>query len=282
MAIHRAGTWPWASRHSFGTLHFKNLYNVTFGYTETQKMPAAASNTAVHAAIAATVGTDQTITDGITDPDVPRVLKVLPGGTTGDIQDSDVIITGTNVEGKVITDEIHFAAGASSAVEGTKVFRTVTSINIDAQLTTAATFSVGYTNKLGLNHRLIPAGTTVKVYDSTAVANPTVLNVETASTFVANGGNVEYNYLTPATLPDGTRFYIFAYVYDNWSDGTSINDQPEYSTTTSTSSTSSSTSTTTVTTSTSSTSSSTSSTSSSTSSTSSSTSSTSSSTSTTP
>lgn len=282
MAIHRAGTWPIASRMSAGTLHFKNLYNNTFAYTETQHKPDAASDTAILAATATTVGADQTVTSGLTDPDVPRVLKVVPGGTTGDIQESVVTVTGTNVEGKVISEAFRFAADASSAVEGTKAFRTVTSVNIDAQLSTAATFSVGTTNKLGVNHRLYNQNTTVKVYYSTTVANPTVLTLDTEPTVTADEVDVELNTILPDTAPDSTRFYVICYVYDNWSDGSSVNDQPEYSTTTSTSSTSSSTSTTTYTTSTSSTSVSTSSTSSSTSSTSSSTSSTSTSTTTTP
>ena len=282
MAIHRAGIWPIASRTSAGTLHFKQLYSNTFAYTETQKKVAAANNTAVLAAKATTVGADQNVTDGLTDPDVPRVLKVVPGGTTGDIQESVVTVTGTNVEGKVITDEFRFAADAASAVEGTKAFRTVTNVNIDAQLSTAATFSVGITNKLGVNHRLVYQNTTVRVYYSATVASPTVLTADTAPTVVTNASEVERNYLTPATAPDAGKFYVICYTYDHWSDGSSVNDQSEYSTSTSTSSTSTSTSTTTLTTSTSSTSVSTSSTSSSTSSTSSSTSSTSTSTTTTP
>lgn len=282
MAMFKPATWPWASRMSAGSLHFKNLYNNTFGYTETQKMPAAASNTAIMAATAATVGTDQTITSGLTDPDVPRVLKVVPGGTTGDIQESVVTVTGTNIEGKTITEEFRFAADASSAVEGTKAFRTVTSVNIDAQLTTAATFSVGTTNKLGVNHRLYNQNTTVKVYYATSVGNPTSVTLDTEPTVTADEADVELNTVLPDTAPNSARFFIICYTFDNWSDGSSVNDQPEYSTTTSTSSTSSSTSTTTVTTSTSSTSISTSSTSVSTSSTSSSTSSTSTSTTTAP
>lgn len=282
MSIFRAATWPWASRMSAGTLHFKNLYNNTFGYTETQHMPDAASDDAILAATAATVGTDQDITTGLTDPDVPRVLKVVPGGTTGDIQESVVTVTGTNVEGKVITEEFRFAANASSAVEGIKAFRTVTSVNIDGQLSTAATFSVGTTNKLGVNHRLFNQNTTVKVYYSATVANPTVLTKDTEPTVTADEADVELNTVLPDTAPDSAKFFIICYTYDNWSDGSSFQDQPEFSTTTSTSSTSSSTSTTTITTSTSSTSISTSSTSVSTTSTSISTSSTSTSTTTAP
>lgn len=272
-------TWPWASRSSAGTLHYKNLYNNTFGYTETQKKVAAASATAIMAATAATVGTDQTLTVGLTDPDVPRALSVTPGGTTADIQESVVTVYGTNVEGKAISEQFRFAAAASSVVNGNKAFMTVTSVNIDAQLSTAATFSVGTTNKLGVNHRLYTNNTTVKVYSASTAYG--TLTLQGAPTVVASDVQ-EQNLVTPATTPNSTTFLVMCYAFDNWSDGTSVNDVPEYSTTTSTSSTSSSTSTTTVTTSTSSTSSSTSSTSSSTSSTSSSTSSTSTSTTTTP
>lgn len=285
MAIFRPKTYPWASRFSGGSIRLKQAYNGSLGYTETHKEVSAASATAVMAATAATVGTDQTITSGLTDPDVPRALQVVPGGTTGDIQESVVTVTGTNIEGKTISEAFRFAADAASAVEGDFAFRTVTSVNIDAQLSTAATFSVGTTNKLGINHRLFRNNTTVKVYSYTAPGEPgglpSGLALQAAPTVVANGAEVERNLVTPATAPDATTAYTIFYYFDNWALDP-LNDQPEYSTTTSTSSTSSSTSTTTITTSTSSTSVSTSSTSSSTSSTSSSTSSTSTSTTTAP
>ena len=268
-----------------GSLRLKNIYNNVFGYTETRKEVAAASSTAVLAATAATVTADKTITTGITNPDVPRALRVVPAGTTDDILDSSVRITGTNVEGKTITESFAFANAATAATDGNLAFKTVTSIVFDGQESTAAQFSVGYTNKLGVNHRLYNQNTTVKVYSYTAPGEPggkpTTLTLQAAPTVTASGGEIERNLVTPATAPDGTTAYTIAYAWDHWATDP-VNDEPEYSTSTSTSSTSSSTSTTTGTTtstSTSSTSSSTSSTS--TSSTSSSTSSTSSSTSTT-
>ena len=279
MAIYKAKTWPLAGRHTFGTVNYKNLYSHTFAYTDTSNEVNAGTATAILAATATTVGADQTVTSGLTDPDVPRALSVTPGGTTGDIQESVVTVIGTNVEGKTISEAFRFAADASAAVNGNLAFRTVTSVDIDAQLSTAATFSVGTTNKLGVNHRLWFQNTTVKVYSRTDPYG--ALTLQGAPTVVASS-TIERNLVTPATTPNNTTAYVIAYTYDNWSDGTTLNDVPEYSITTSTSSTSSSTSTTTVTTSTSSTSSSTSSTSSSTSSTSSSTSSTSTSTTTTP
>lgn len=252
-------TYRW-TRTSLGSLRLKQVYHHSFGYTATRKEVSAASNTAVLAATAATVGTDQDVTSGITNPDVPRALKVVPGGTTADIQDSDVIIYGTNVEGASISEEFHFAAGASSAVEGNKAFKTVTRVNIDAQLSTAATFSVGTTNKLGVNHRLWANNTTVKVFSYTDPGEPggmpDGLTAQAAPTVVASD-TISRNLVTPATAPDGTTSLEIFYTFDNWNP-TPLNDEPEWSTSTSTSSTSSSTSTTTVTTSTSSTSTSTS------------------------
>ncbi len=284
-----AKTYPY-NRHTYGTVHLKNLYSHSFGYTETRKKVSAGSATAILAATAAGVGTPTTLllSNGaaITQPDVPRVLSVTPGGTTANVLDSVVEVFGTNIEGKPISERFRFANAASAVVNGTKAFRTVTKVVIDGQAGSGVTFSVGTTNALGVNHRLFRNNTTVKVYQATAVheqgSTPTGLALQAAPTVTANETDLGLNTVTPATTPDGSTFLVICYTFDNWSLAP-VNDNPEYSTSTSTSSTSSSTSTTiTTSTSTSSTSSSTSSTSSSTSSTSSSTSSTSTSTTTVP
>jgi len=239
-------------------------------------MVAGSSDTAVHAAIDGST-VHQTIVDGITDPDVPRVLIVKPAGTAGAIGAGLVIITGTNVEGATITDNFRLVDGDTTAITGTKAFKTVTSIRVPGMDAVGATVSVGYGNALGINHRLYPDNTTVKIVSRLVVGGtPTTQAAPTITD--ADDQYVEKNLITPATTPDGTTFLDIYYYYDAFSTG-DINDNPVYLTTTSTSSTSSSTSTSTITTSTSSTSISTSSTS--TSSTSSSTSSTSLSTSTT-
>ena len=261
-------------RHAFGSPWHKNVCKLSFGYTHTYKIVAAASDTAVHAAITSAFSA-QTITSGITDPDVPRVLKVQPGGTASNIGNGVITITGTNVEGATITDTFQLVDGNTTEIDGTKAFKTVTSIAIPACEGTAATFSVGYTNKLGLFHRLFALNTTVKVFSQTTVGG--TVTAQTAPTVNDwDETHIEKNFITPATTPNGTTFLTIYYIYDSWSTD-DLNDNPVYLTSTSTSSTSTSTSTSTFTTSTSSTS--TSSTSSSTSSTSSSTSSTSSSTS---
>jgi len=261
------------SRVVFGSTKIKNLCKVSFGHTETQNSVAATSNTSVLAATAMTKGAAQTIVDGITDPDVPRALIAKPAGTAASVGNGVVVITGTNVEGATITDNFQLVDGSTTAINGTKAFKTVTSVLIPAAEAAGATISVGCTNRLGTYHRLFPNNTTVKVlYRTTSYGTPTIDSAPTIND--ADDIYIEKNLVTPATAPDGANIYDIYYIYDNWSVG-DIGDQPDWMTTTSTSSTSTSTTTSYTTTSTSSTS--ISSTSISTSSTSSSTSSTSSS-----
>lgn len=272
------GAFPWGGRYTLGTHHYRNLYSNTFGYTETRKKVSAGTTTAV---LAATAGANsaQTITASITNPDVARALSVTVGGTAAQVQTGSVIVTGTNIEGKTITESFVVTIGTTGTINGTKAFKTVSNVFIPAQLGTGPTFAVGTRNILGVYHRLFNQNTTVKVYSGLTVYG--ALTLQGAPTVVASESEIERNTVSPATTPNGSTFLIICYAFDNWALAP-FQDQPEYSTTTSTSSTSSSTSTTTITTSTSSTSVSTSSTSSSTSSTSSSTSSTSTSTTTAP
>lgn len=270
------GAFPWGGRYTLGTHHYRNLYSNTFGYTETRKKVANGTSTAV---LAATNGSAsaQTVTTGITNPDVPRALSVTP---TANITGSPlaVVITGINVEGKPFTETFIIPVNSTTTVNGVKAFKSVTSVAIPGN-TAGLTITVGTRNILGVYHRLFNQNTTVKVYSGGTAYG--ALALQAAPTVVSHENEIERNTVQPATAPDGSKFYIIGYAFDNWALAPN-QDQPEYSTTTSTSSTSSSTSTTTITTSTSSTSSSTSSTSTSSTSSSISTSSTSTSTTTTP
>lgn len=264
-------------RHAFGSPWDKNICKYSFGYTHTFKKAAAASATAIHAAI--TLGTTtKTVIDGITNPDVPRTLSITMATAAG-IGDGSVIITGTNVEGATITETFDIVDGTEGIVNGTKAFKTVSSI-VASPMKGTCTVTVGTLGVLGLNHRLFPSNTTIREVIDNGTTRSLVATAPTITD--ADEKHIEKNLVTPVTTVDGTYFFTFYYDYDAWTIG-DVNDNPVYHTSTSTSSTSTSTSTTaTPSTSTSSTSSSTSSTSSSTSSTSSSTSSTSTSTTTVP
>ena len=275
------------SKEINGSVRYPKLYAHSFGYTETRKKVSAGATTAVLAATAASTGALKTVTTGITQPDVPRCLTITPGGTSANILDSAVLVNGTNVNGMSMTESFQVPAGSTTLVTGLKAFKQVTSVVLPGAQGSGVTFAVGTSNKLGVNHALVPGQTTVKVFSDTTTGIATSTNtlvLQGVPTIVANEKYIELNNVSPLTAPDGTTFYTICYTYDNWL----VNPVESirggiYFTSTSTSSTSSSTSTTTATTtSTSSTSSSTSSTSSSTSSTSQSTSSTSTSTTTAP
>jgi hypothetical protein len=92
-----------------------------------QITPALHTATYVHAA-SNLLATAQTISTGVTNPDYPRTLTAK-GSVTGVA--GNVVITGTNILGEVITDSI--ALSGASEIEGIKAFATVTGIALPAE-----------------------------------------------------------------------------------------------------------------------------------------------------
>ncbi len=233
-------TWKWATKLAWGYPfnYLKNVIEHVFGYTHFGKK---VSNATAAAVLASTAGTSakQTITAGITNPDVPRVLAVTLGGTVGTAD--SIIVNGVNVEGKPIADTIAYTG--TGQVDGVLVFKTVTSVIIPATLTASGMVTVDTRNKLGLVHRLQPSFGTIVVVSDAAEENTTKPIVEAApSASNLDDQFVEKNWVTPATAPDGTTFLYFFY----WMHKVKVQpwlDSPDfYSTTTSTSTSSTSTS----------------------------------------
>ena len=206
---------------------------MSFGYTETHKKVSVGAVADVLAATA-TVVAGRTITSGITNPDVPRALTITTGGTTANIAAGDVVITGTNIEGKVITENFVMSDNLNGTVTGIQAFKSVTSIVFPAADGTSATISVGTANALGINHRLIPGKTAVGVLSDADIDGTNPVQQATPSV-TTDGEQVEYNLVTPATTPDGTTFLTIFYWYHNITIDTA-SDNPEYATSTSTSS----------------------------------------------
>jgi len=143
--------------------------------------PNAASATSVLANTALTVAT-QTITVGITNPDVPRntEIKGALAGSTG-----NVVITGTDFAGAALTETIALAGTAT--VAGNKAFATVTSVGLPVQSGGGDGVSVGCGSKLGLpftltkntvryayNNNVIEASVPTVVVDAVNICNNTV------------------------------------------------------------------------------------------------------------
>lgn len=221
------------SRATFGNFRSsgetKGVLSISYGYTNTKKKLGAASNTAVHAAITASDTDPTTVTTGFTNPDAPRNLIVKPGGTAGDVKDATaIVVTGTNVEGKTISETFTTVADTVTALVGNKAFKTVTSITIPAQDGAAATFSVGVGDKIGLNHRMGSSIGTPSMRVVSFVPSTGVKTLQSAPSAVASSTSlVESNTVTPATVADGTFALTVHYMFYNWHlDPT--NDQPSY------------------------------------------------------
>ena len=244
-------TYPWAMHTAWGYLAnaLQNVIETTGGYTNNKKVVSAATAGAVLASTAGTAAL-QTITAGITNPDVPRVLAITIGGSGENT--GNILINGVNVEGKPITDTIGYTT--TGQVIGALVFKRVTSIVIPAAMGTSATVTIDTTNRIGLDHRLVPNYSTIACLsailttpytDHTTTSFHTNLPVVEAAVSASNldGEFVEKNWAQPATAPNGTTYLFFFYwfykvlVYPP-------KDSPQfYSTTTSTSTSSTSTST---------------------------------------
>lgn len=114
---------------------------------------AVASDTdGIHAAVA---GTAQEITTGITNPAVPRNVTATAGGTAGSIKAIQVVIEGTDMNGKVITETLPaFTVDTLGTVEGSKAFKTITKITIPAHDASSGTTAIGWGDKLGIPYKL--------------------------------------------------------------------------------------------------------------------------------
>lgn len=102
-----------------------------------------------------------TLTSFSAQPDVARNLSITPGGTTGDVENCDIVISGTNWAGSSISETFSFLANATGKVIGTKAFASVSSVVFPANCESgsfAATWSIGTEPKLGLKRCVANAG----------------------------------------------------------------------------------------------------------------------------
>lgn len=130
---------------------------------ERQTISAGVSTTSsiLSASAGPTSAAATTISTFLAQPDVPRNLILTPTGTTGDVESCVVTITGTNVKNSTISETFTFAANASTAVTGSKAFKTVTSVAFPANCESGsfgATWNLGQGYKLGLRNCMANAG----------------------------------------------------------------------------------------------------------------------------
>lgn len=114
--------------------------------------PAVGATNAVHAALAVLGSAGpQVVTTGITNPAVCRNITATTAGTAGDIKAVQVTVTGTDINGAAISEDLPiFTVDTATTVTGSKAFATVTSYSVPAMDGTGATVAVGTGAKLGL------------------------------------------------------------------------------------------------------------------------------------
>jgi hypothetical protein len=123
------------------------------GYTRRQKWtdPVAVDADRLKAALATSASVVTTVTTFLAQPDFARIISITPGGTTTDVAEGNITVTGTNIRDEVISENVAIAANATGAVYTTKAFKTVTSVAFPAQDGAGATFDIGVTDALGLD-----------------------------------------------------------------------------------------------------------------------------------
>lgn len=164
-------------------------------------IPSAGNATVLMAT--ALVGTEQTITSLITDPDIYRVLSVT--GNKSSIS-GDVIIIGKDWALRPITDSI--ALDGTVTVKGVKAFREVDKIILPPMtpMTIGETVSIGTTETLGLHAPISRSGDLLQVGQKASAAasytlqstvpTPSVLRgtVDTSPISPADGDSIEFTY----------------------------------------------------------------------------------------
>lgn len=160
---------------------------------------AVADTDGVHAAIASKV-TAQTITDGISNPPYPRNITITIGGETGDVKAGDIVVYGTNIAGKEISETFTLTDDDTTVDAGTKAFKTVTSIVIAAQAGTGATFTFGFGELMGLPF-ILKGKPLVFVLDDGVLATTPVIT--------ADDDELEKNVIDMDGTLNGSAYEIF-------------------------------------------------------------------------
>lgn len=142
----------------------------------------------------------QSITQGLTNPAVPRNLRVKgnQAGVAG-----NVVVTGTNYADEEITET--FALDGSNAVEGNKAFKTITQVDLPVEVNAGTdTVSIGVGNKLGLPFKL-SMNTVIAAYRDSVKEG-------TAPTVSVSETNIEDNTVLLNSALNGTKIDVLLVV----------------------------------------------------------------------
>jgi hypothetical protein len=140
--------------------------------------------------------------------DFARNVTVTTGGTTADVKAGNVTVTGTDIRGTAISENIAVIANQNSTSTGSQAFATVTQVVVPAQDGLAAEYSVGVGDKLGLEKllQLNTIGGDAGVATGTSASNFT--REGTAPTVTVDTQSVSKNTVNFNTALANTKTYI--------------------------------------------------------------------------
>lgn len=143
---------------------YRDLKPATQAMLERQDfgLPAAASTKYIKIGTAGAVSAAAvTLTSFTHQPDVPRNIVITPGTSTGDVASCTIVVNGTNIFGRTMSENFVFANNASSATTGTKAFKTLTSVVFPANCEDGGfttTWDIGVGELIGLKACMANAG----------------------------------------------------------------------------------------------------------------------------
>jgi hypothetical protein len=178
----------------------------SFGYLRLQKWtnPIVSDDNLILNDQASSASLVTTVSAFLAQPDFARNIIITPAGTTASVKAANIVITGTNIRGEVITESILMTENGTSPVAGVKAFKTVTGISIPAQDGSGATFDFGVGDVLGLDRCMagdeVLALTADGVYEAT---RPTV---------VYDADEVEKNTINPNASLNGAVDFVVTFV----------------------------------------------------------------------
>jgi|Wag4MinimDraft_12_1082652.scaffolds.fasta_scaffold00095_15 hypothetical protein len=171
----------------------KAIAELDLGLVEAQDIAGVLGTTALTAET-------QTITENITDPDIPRNLKVKANAAT---VVGNIVVNGTDIDDNAISET--FVLNGDVEVQGNKAFKTVTSIELPVETNAGADeIQVGVANKLGLPYKL-ERNTILKAYRDNTLEG-------TAPTVTVDSANIENNTALLDSAMNGTNVNIYLIV----------------------------------------------------------------------
>lgn len=171
--------------------------------------PLGASSVAVLAATATTNGPQTIIAflaPGLAELLArPRNLRFTTGGATAAHAPNQVIITGTDIDGNVLTETLALSQIAGND-DSLKAFATLTSLAYTGGTGVDATVSVGYANKFGL-----PKSIKTRAGRLAVIQEVDPSGVVTTGTFASPATSPPHGTYSPADVPDGTDSYAVTF-----------------------------------------------------------------------